>query len=444
MTRKRWLAIALLGMLLTTLAFSQSAEALDTPPLTPLEQLGKFLFFDENLSKYGNQSCATCHDPSVGYTGPDSSINAHGAVYPGSDPALFGNRKPPSAAYAGDSTLLRFDSSTESWVGGMFWDGRATGAALGDPLAEQAKGPFLNPLEQALSSPEELCIKVQAGTYAALFEQVWGARSLDCTQADIVYDQIGKSVAAYERSWEVNPYTSKFDKFWDKAKTKRLDVMKISTSNYTKYRNLGLTDTELYGLAIFNMPTYANCASCHSLKAGPKGYPLFTDYSYDNLGVPRNPENPFYANLAYNPAGSAWVDTGLGGFLESIQDTTAEQQMGKMKVPTLRNVDKRPSADFIKAYGHNGYFKSLESIVRFYISRGMMGGGMGGGGGMRGGGMGGGGMGGGGMGGGMCGGMTFPEPEVNQNLATLNHFPCRDQASLVAFLKTLSDGYFKH
>jgi hypothetical protein len=58
--------------------------------------------------------------------------------------------------------------------------------------------------------------------------------------------------------------------------------------------------------------------------------------------------------------------------------------------------------------------------------------------------MGGGGMGGGGMGGGMCGGMTFPEPEVNQNLATLNHFPCRDQASLVAFLKTLSDGYFKH
>ena len=107
-----------------------------------------------------------------------------------------------------------------------------------------------------------------------------------------------------------------------------------------------------------------------------------------------------------------------------------------MKVPTLRNVDKRPSADVIKAYGHNGYFKSLEDIVRFYISRGMMAG--------MGGGMGGGGMGGGGMGGGgMCGGMMFPEPEVNQNLATLNHFPCRDQAYLVAFLKTPSDGYFQ-
>jgi cytochrome c peroxidase len=248
----------------------------------------------------------------------------------------------------------------------------------------------------------------------------------------VVYDQIGRSVAAYERSWEVNPYSSKFDLFWDKARAKRLDVTKITLSNYTKYRNLGLTNTELYGLAMFNDPLSANCASCHSLQPGSKGYPLFTDYSYDNLGVPRNPENPFYANLAYNPQGSAWVDTGLGGFLESIQDPGASEQMGKMKVPTLRNVDKRPSTGFVKAYGHNGYFKSLEEIVRFYASRGMMGG-------MGGGGMGGGGMGGGGM---MCGGM-FAEPEVDQNLAPLNHFRCRDQAYIVTFLKTLTDGYFQ-
>jgi cytochrome c peroxidase len=307
----------------------------------------------------------------------------------------------------------------------MFWDGRATGGVLGDPLVEQAKGPFLNPLEQALSSPEELCSKVQAGSYTGLFEQVWGAGSLDCTQATTVYDAIGRSIAAYERSWEVSSYTSKFDKFWDKAKTKRLDVTRINTSNYSKYRNLGLSDTELYGLAMFNTPSYAKCSSCHSLKAGSRGYPLFTDYGYDNLGVPRNLENPFYDNLAYNPLGSAWVDQGLGGYLESAQDAAALQEMGKVKVPTLRNVDKRPSADFVKAYGHNGYFKSLDEIVRFYISRGMMGG-----------------MGGAGMGG-MCGGVMFPEPEVSQNLAVLNHFPCRDRAYLVAFLRTLSDGYFQ-
>jgi cytochrome c peroxidase len=421
MKRTHWLTVTIvLGVLLLALTLVQSTRALATPPLSPVEQLGRLLFFDKNLSKNGNQSCATCHDPSVGYTGPDAAINARGAVYPGSDPALFGNRKPPSAAYAGDSKPLRDDGNLGGWVGGMFWDGRATGEVLGDPLAEQAKGPFLNPLEQALTSPEELCNKVKSGAYTALFEQVWGAGSLDCTNADTVYDQIGKSVAAYERSWEVNPYTSKFDRFWDKAKIKRLDVTKINTSNYTKYRSLGLTDTELYGLAMFNTPSQANCASCHSLQPGSKGYPLFTDFSYDNLGMPKNSENPFYDNLPYNPEGSAWIDTGLGGFLGD------PQELGKMKVPTLRNVDKRPSASFVKAYGHNGYFKSLDAIVRFYASRGMMmGGGMG--------------MG----GGGMCGGMTFPEPEVNQNLATLNHFRCRDQAYLVAFLKTLTDGYFQ-
>jgi cytochrome c peroxidase len=110
-----------------------------------------------------------------------------------------------------------------------------------------------------------------------------------------------------------------------------------------------------------------------------------------------------------------------------------------MKVPTLRNVDKRPSASFVKAYGHNGYFKSLTDIVRFYAFRGMMGGGGMGGGGMGGGG----GHGGGGGGGGMCGGMMFPAPEINQNLATLNHFRCADHSYIVAFLKTLSDGYFQ-
>jgi cytochrome c peroxidase len=296
-------------------------------------------------------------------------------------------------------------------------------------------------LEQALTSPEELCAKVSVSAYANLFEQVWGAGALNCNNAELVYDRIGISIAAYERSPEVNPYSSKFDLFWDKAKAKRLDVTKITVSNWTKYRRLSLTDTELYGLAMFNDPAQANCASCHSLQPGSKGYPLFTDYSYDNLGVPRNPENPFYSNLAYNPPGAAWVDTGLGGYLETVQPQLAAQEVGKMKVPTLRNVDKRPNSSFVKAYGHNGYFKSLTDIVRFYAFRGMMGGG-----GMGGGGMGGGGMGGGGMGGGMggmCGGMMFPEPEISENIATLNHFRCSDHSYIVAFLKTLSDGYFQ-
>jgi cytochrome c peroxidase len=49
--------------------------------LTPQQQLGKDLFFDTNLSLNNNQSCAACHTPEVGWTGPDETINLHGGVY---------------------------------------------------------------------------------------------------------------------------------------------------------------------------------------------------------------------------------------------------------------------------------------------------------------------------------------------------------------------------
>ncbi len=131
--------------------------------LTSTEELGKELFFDTNLSTPPGQACAACHGPEVGYTGPDATINKGGAVYEGAMPGRFGNRKPPSAAYAGDSPILHFDGTI--WVGGMFWDGRATGWRLGDPLAEQAQGPFLNPLEQNNASAKVVIDKVLASSY---------------------------------------------------------------------------------------------------------------------------------------------------------------------------------------------------------------------------------------------------------------------------------------
>ena len=99
--------------------------------------------------------------------------------------------------------------------------------------------------------------------------------------------------------------------------------------------------------------------------------PNFTDFTYDNLGVPRNPLNPFYNETEWNPAGAAWVDTGLGGFLKTAgySGDVYMAGWGKHKVPTLRNVDLRPANHFIKAYAHNGYFKSLEEIVHFYNTR---------------------------------------------------------------------------
>lgn len=433
-------------------AFAQESESDD------MVALGRLIFFDENLSANGTQSCATCHAPEFGFTGPDSAINAGGAVYEGALPLHYGNRKPPTSAYAGDSLVFHFDEQEAGWFGGMFWDGRATGYTLGDPLAEQGQGPFLNPLEQAIAHAQVLCVKVKKAEYAGLFEEVWGAGSLDCARdVNGVYERIGRSVAAYERSAEVNPFSSKFDLFWDSAMEAGKDVTKIKCGSggmgggmggamgcpgggvdpnrWTAFRNLGLTDAELQGLAVFNDPNRADCASCHSLEPGPDGYPLFTDFGYDNIGIPRNPENPFYSMpAAWNPDGENWVDLGLGGYLMSVgySSDVYEPEIGKFKVPTLRNVDRRPSTNDVKAYGHNGYFKSLDDIIFFYhwramMDNGCMGGGMGGGMGMG------------------CDGMAdmFPPPEVDQNRATLNMFPRPQVDNIVTFLETLSDGYFQ-
>lgn len=358
------LMVILVGIGMVLLAVWAPAEA-KMPQLTPIEKLGKMLFLDKGLSFNGNQSCASCHAAEFGFTGPLGYINAHGSVYEGSIAGSFGDRKPPSAAYGGESPILYYDETDEVWVGGMFWDGRASGWTLGDPLAEQAKGPFLNPVEQALPDAETLCWKVYNANYARLFRQVWGALSCDTPEAvETVYNQIGFSISAYEKSYEVNPFSSKFDLFWDNAKASGMDVTQINVDNWQDYRKLGLSDAELYGLAIFNDENKGKCALCHTLDEGAAGYPLFTDFTYDNLGIPKNPENPVYLS---NPD---FIDLGLGGFLKAAgyPEAVYMAEMGKFKVPTLRNVDKR-EGDTVKAYGHNGYFKSLEEIVHFYNTR---------------------------------------------------------------------------
>jgi cytochrome c peroxidase len=338
--------------------------------LSPLEELGKRLFFDQNLSAPPGQNCAACHAPNVGMTGPDETINKKGGVYEGAVKGRFGNRKPPAAAYAGDSPKLHLDREG-NFVGGMFWDGRASGEALGDPLAEQAMGPFLNPLEHNMPDKKSIILAVQKSDYAALFEKVWGKGSLDAAKdVEGAYERIGRSIAAYERSAEVNPFSSKFDGFWRKAKAAGLDVASIDEANWKKYENMGLDPVALQGLVLFN--GQAMCSACHVLTSAGGEPPLFTDFTYDNLGVPRNPDNPFYKMpKEWNPGGENWVDEGLGGFLKGKEKYSkyAEGNIGKHKVPTLRNVALAPRPGFIKAYMHNGVFKSLKDVVHFYNTR---------------------------------------------------------------------------
>ncbi len=391
MIKRLGISIAGIAMLCAMSAVVHAAD------LTPLEQLGKNLFFDKNLSTPPGQSCAVCHAPETGFTGPDSAINAGQAIYPGAVHTRAGNRKPPTAAYGGDSPVLYFDEEEELWIGGMFWDGRATGWTLGDPLAEQALGPFLNNLEQNMPGAKQVVLKVSKSSYAALFEQVWGPGSLSYkSKADVAaaYEKIGRSIAAYERSAEVNPFTSKYD--------------------YYLKGQVELTAQELRGLQLFEGK--AMCSACHLSQPGEHGEPpLFTDFTYDNLGIPKNPLNPFYHSPpSTNPDKANWVDPGLAGFLASAgyPEEVWMPELGKHKVPTLRNVDKRPHPGFVKSYGHNGFFKSLEEITHFYNTRDVA---------------------------------PWPPPEVPDNvnsdeLGDLG-LTAEEEADLVAFMKTLTDGF---
>jgi cytochrome c peroxidase len=381
--------------------------------LTPIEDLGKRIFFDISLSEPTGQACSTCHAPDAGWAGPDSDLNAKGSVYEGAFEGRFGNRRPPTAAYAGDSPVLHIDDEG-TFVGGMFWDGRASGEELDDPLAEQAMGPFLNPLEQNNADEKSVVTLVRESSYANLFKKVWGPDSLNADQ-DIhaTFVKIARSIAAFERSAEVNPFNSKFDEFWYNAKSKGLDVENIDESNWKKYRKLGLEEEELRGLMLFN--TTGLCAECHVLTSVNGKPPVFTDFTYDNLGVPKNPDNPFYTMAKkWNPDGKDWIDKGLGGYLEGTEKYKdhAAENYGKHKVPTLRNVELRPTEGFIKAYMHNGFFTTLKEVVNFYNTR-------------------------------DAEGATWAPPEVSDNvnedeLGDLGLTP-EEEDAIVLFMKTLSD-----
>jgi cytochrome c peroxidase len=387
------------------------ASAEPTGKLSPVEELGKKLFFDTNLSSPPGQSCAACHDPKAGWTG--GTENPAG-VYEGAAKGRFGNRKPPSSAYAGDSPVFHLNEDGE-FVGGMFWDGRATGNEWGDPLAEQAGGPFLNPLEHNFPDRKAVVLTVRKSDYAGLFEKVWTVKPEDWdARPDKLYEYICRSIAAYERSEEVNPFASKFDTFWRAAVAKTLRPESISSDNIRRFEGLGLDAAELKGLLLFAGP--AKCANCHTLTPGPKQTPpVFTDFKYDNIGMPRNSRNPFYAmDSSFNPDGKAWTDDGLGDFLKTVPRyaSLAAANVGKHKVPTLRNIDRRPSSGFVKVFGHNGVFQSLKEIVHFYNTRDFG---------------------------------KFPPPEVKANINTEEMgnlgLTDADENALVAFLKTLTDGF---
>ena len=359
------LTVIAASFLLCSSSWGGQAEQLD------LEKLGEKLYFDVNLSSPAGQSCASCHDPNFGFIDPDSELPVSAGVLPD----RFGGRNSPSAAYAMYAPKFYFDG--DLWIGGQFWDGRAKGNVLGDPLADQALGPFLNPVEMANHTKKQVVTSVANSAYAEDFKAYWGANIFKDTET--AYDNIAKSIAAFERSALFAPFTSKYDVYLQNCLVQggtKEDCAMGAGNKAQKAASTIFSDEEWRGLQLFmnennndgvlTKKEGAMCAACHIAEWtsapnpglavivpdwSPDGSipPMFTDFTFDNLGVPKNTEFPLSATSP--------PDLGLGVVTGDANDN------GKFKVMTLRNIGKTGP------YAHNGIFKNLKEITHFYNTR---------------------------------------------------------------------------
>ena len=301
---------------------SADAGLPQTAALSATAALGDKIFCDLMLSASGQQSCASYH----------SAANAHGpanslAVQPGgSQLELSGRRNTPSINYASFTPAfsLAADGTPSD---GQFLDGRA------DSLQAQAAQPFTNPTVMANAGPAEVMAKLARAPYAEAFKKVFGVDILSRPEA--AFEHITLALQQFQcEDTGFRPFTSKYDEFLR--------------------GNLSLSAQELRGLAGFNAPNKGNCAACHpSARAADGSLPLFTDFSYDNLGVPRNSAITRNADLRY-------FDLGLCDRPELIGRSAL---CGTFKVPTLRNVALR------RALFHDGRFATLKEALTFYVQR---------------------------------------------------------------------------
>ena len=428
--------------------------------------LGKLLLFDKNLSVRRNTACTFCHSTETGFTGPISEINRTIVTYPGSVRYRFAQRRPMSYAYAPYSPVFHFNKTQQAFYGGNFWDMSATGTKLQNPSAEQAQNPPVDP--QEMGFPDSACVvhRISQARYKPLFEAVWTTdpSSIDwpsnidsvCDQpiqgptnpedtgpvqlskadrafSNVIYDEMGLSITADEAGPDVSPFTSKFD--YAIAHPDQQILSQEEQEGWDLFRGKG------------------KCNLCHldSTTAVQKGFPettpdqvpdtepLFSDFQAFNLGLPKNTHLPYYYEskpdsfgVTTNPMGFSYVDNGLGDFLRGPKNPNskwakyADASDGKFQTATTRDVDKRPDPTFVKAYFHNGVIKDLKTVVHFYNTRDVLP---------------------------RCakgvddpgfGTTCWPPPEVpkniDQRIGDLG-LTSDEEQDIVAFMKTLTDGY---
>lgn len=379
------------------------------------QRLGLMLYMDTNLSLERNQSCNTCHAlqsedlPGRGehFSTPGfidlDNVREGTAVSRGSVAGKTGTLNTPSAAYARFTPRFHWDDEEGLYIGGQFWNGRAA------TLAEQAMGPPLNPVEMAMPSRWAVISRLKENpVYLRSFLDLYGVdlaaipakegASPDLEPppgVDEGFERMATAIAAFEKSRVFSPFTSKYD---------------FVLGGLTE-----LTELERTGLELFNNEK-SQCSACHpgTPMQTPDGSflpPVFTDFSYDNLGMPRN------VNIPGNPE----PDKGLGGRGDIAERDPQGLQLGKHKVMGLRNIAITPP------YMHNGVLSSLSEVVHFYNTRDVK---------PR-----------------RCSDVNdpgfgedcWPDAEITQNVNTdelgdLRLTPMQEQA-LVAFMETLTDGY---
>ncbi len=337
----RLTAVALVAAAALGAAACRSADAAAPPPsraeiaarARAITDLGRRLFADPSLSASGAMSCASCHDPSRAFGPPDDTPVRFG----GPDLSRPGHRAVPSLRYLHAVPAYTdhfFDADTDESIdngpaGGLMWDGRL------DRAADQARIPLLSPFEMANASPADVVARAARAPYAAELRALFGADVLDDPVAG--FDAITFALETFQQDYEAfYPYTSKYDAYLA--------------------GRAALTEREARGLAAFEDPARGNCARCHFSRPGRSGEPpLFTDFGFIALGVPRNPAIPANADPQY-------FDLGLCGPDRTDRADRAEY-CGLFRTPSLRNVATR------RVFFHNGVVTDLRRVVAFYVER---------------------------------------------------------------------------
>ena len=288
------------------LGLSQGAAqitGLDENPLTRAKiELGRQLYFDTRLSKNSTVSCASCHDPSMGYT-------AHTTTGIGIDGQAGGRNSP--VAY---NRILS---------GKQFWDGRV------DSLEAQAVGPIANPIEMGFTHEGVVQRLANIPVYAKQFEKVFGG---------VTIDAVGQAIAAFERVIVTAPSPYDYNEQWRPFQDLEPEDLEDDPELAQLYAEAKagvdahpMSESAKRGREIF-FTEKGNCTACH---VGAN----LADEKYHNIGVGMDKEKPDVGRFAV---------------------TKDEKDYGAFKTPTVRNVA------LTAPYMHDGSVATLEEVVEWY------------------------------------------------------------------------------